>query len=437
MLKSPLKIALLICLIGIIWITLSDYFLTMIIDFTKLQELIELQTLIGLIYVFISSILLYVLIKKYYRSLTSRVTELIELNHKLEKQAKVIENSDLEIQQSEQKFNDLFNISPIPMWVFDSEKLKFLAVNKAAVEHYGYSKDEFLKMSLADIRPVEDLDVLKRVFEKLNKDKNSLMQGVYRHCKKNGEVINVDIRSSRFIYHNEDARIAIINDITELLKVQENLKKSYNSIAHIEEEERERISHDLHDGISQYLVAIKHFSSMITEDNSTDSISKISKTINESAEEAMKECKRLIHDLWPKELYDRKLTELIISNCEKYNKGGKLNINYKIDKEINKILNEQMMFHVYRIFQENMNNTLKHSQATEAQLELIIQNDKLIFKFSDNGSGIDEKTLEEKSSFLSIKRRIAILNGKLEVQNIPDSGAYFQCEIPLELGIRN
>lgn len=119
------------------------------------------------------------------------------------------------IQSSEKKYSDLFHLSPLPLFVYDLETLKFLDINKAAVQQYGYSREEFLSMTIKDIRPKEDIGKLEEALE-LSKGKESFyFEGVFRHKKKTGELIFVDIRSNIITRDGRRAEIALANDITE------------------------------------------------------------------------------------------------------------------------------------------------------------------------------------------------------------------------------
>ncbi|MCL4528569.1 MAG: PAS domain S-box protein, partial [Chloroflexi bacterium] len=83
-------------------------------------------------------------------------------------------------------FRLLFDNNPLPMWVYDLETLSFLDVNAAAVELYGYSRDEFLKLRITDIRPPEDV---KRVKKHAQARRPRLQHsGEWRHCKKDGSI---------------------------------------------------------------------------------------------------------------------------------------------------------------------------------------------------------------------------------------------------------
>lgn len=119
------------------------------------------------------------------------------------------------LRESEQRYSDLFHFSPLPMWVFDKETLKFLDVNDAAIEHYGYSYEEFLEMDINKIRPKEELPALKNSIKTVGKPHKNIFHGEFTHLKKNGEKIKVEIRSNSFQYKGRQAQIILVNDVTE------------------------------------------------------------------------------------------------------------------------------------------------------------------------------------------------------------------------------
>jgi len=119
------------------------------------------------------------------------------------------------LRKSEQRYSDLFHFSPLPMWVFDQETLKFLDVNDAAIQHYGYSYEEFLEMDITQIRPKEDMPALNRSRKMERKPHENIFHGEFTHLKKNGERIRVEIRSNSFDYKGRKAQIILVNDVTE------------------------------------------------------------------------------------------------------------------------------------------------------------------------------------------------------------------------------
>lgn len=137
-----------------------------------------------------------------------------------------------QLEQSEKRYMDLFHLSPQPMWVYDLDTLYFLDVNKSAIEHYGYSYEEFLAMTIEDIRPEEDLNSLKEIINATKKDKSRKFRGLFKHKKKNGQIISVEITSNLFSHNGKTVRIILANDITErlnyvkaIVEQNENLKE--------------------------------------------------------------------------------------------------------------------------------------------------------------------------------------------------------------------
>ncbi|WP_439504360.1 PAS domain S-box protein [Sediminibacterium sp.] len=137
--------------------------------------------------------------------------ELAELNNQLI-------NKSAEISASEKRYSELFHLSPLPMWVYDIDTLQFLEVNKAAINHYGYSEAEFLSMTIKDIRPREDLPYLEAQLKVTRKNSTEYVSGTFRHIKKNGELITVEVQSNYISYSGKNARVILINDITERLE---------------------------------------------------------------------------------------------------------------------------------------------------------------------------------------------------------------------------
>jgi two-component system cell cycle sensor histidine kinase/response regulator CckA len=106
----------------------------------------------------------------------------------------------------------LFQSSPNPMWVFDRETLRFLAVNDAAVDHYGYSRAEFLSMTVLDIRPTDEMDRFLTTVDEFSIGQKQA--GQWKHIKRNGEPIDVEVASSSIDWNGRAARLVLVQDIT-------------------------------------------------------------------------------------------------------------------------------------------------------------------------------------------------------------------------------
>lgn len=126
--------------------------------------------------------------------------------------------------QSEKQFRMLFQNAPFPRWVYDTETLAFLDVNEAAIRHYGYTRKEFLSMTLKDIRPAEEipalLDNIAHEMDELQFSKN------WHHRKKDGTIIEIEIASHAAIYNGKKARIVLAYDVTESKLKEKALHRS-------------------------------------------------------------------------------------------------------------------------------------------------------------------------------------------------------------------
>ncbi len=128
------------------------------------------------------------------------------------------------LKQSEERYRLLFESNPHPMWVYDLETLAFLEVNNTAVKMYGFSGEEFLSMTIADIRPAEDIP---RLLENVSCVSCGLDEaGSWRHRKKDGTIIDVDIVSHALVYNGRKAELVLAWDITEQ-------KRAENSLRHV------------------------------------------------------------------------------------------------------------------------------------------------------------------------------------------------------------
>jgi diguanylate cyclase (GGDEF)-like protein/PAS domain S-box-containing protein len=125
------------------------------------------------------------------------------------------------LQASEERYRLLFDASPQPMWVYDLTTLHFLAVNQAALANYGYSREEFSRMTIAEIRPLEDQQLLmERISTALPSQSPATL---WRHRKKSGEIIDVEISSHALDLDGRKARLVVASDVTDRLRAQQKL----------------------------------------------------------------------------------------------------------------------------------------------------------------------------------------------------------------------
>ncbi len=128
------------------------------------------------------------------------------------------------LQKQNEEYRILFESNPCPMYVCAEGSLEFLAVNEAAVNHYGYSREEFLGMTVLDIRPPEDIpELLSYLAEHPERNDEA---GSWKHRKKDGSVIDVDVNWQKLDFGGRAAYMVMANDITEQKRVEIAMRES-------------------------------------------------------------------------------------------------------------------------------------------------------------------------------------------------------------------
>jgi PAS domain S-box-containing protein len=141
--------------------------------------------------------------------------------------------AEMRLKLQEQQYRLLFETNPSPMWVFATETLQILAVNEAAIVQYGYSRDEFLKLNLKDLRPPGDVPDLFKARALSSPQQMSHYSGQFRHLRKDGSLILAEIYSGPIVWAGVAARIVTAIDVTERKWGEEALRQAeekYRSI---------------------------------------------------------------------------------------------------------------------------------------------------------------------------------------------------------------
>ncbi|WP_207421824.1 PAS domain-containing protein [Desertivirga brevis] len=141
----------------------------------------------------------------------------------------VLKQTETRLSESELTSRYLFLNNPNPLWIYEISSLKFLEVNHAAIAMYGYTKDEFLSMTIADIRPAEDVDELLKCVRKVE-GKFSSPQHVWRHRKKDREIIYVNISGHGIRYQGSDCEMVMVHDVSEQIKSKQEITLAKESL---------------------------------------------------------------------------------------------------------------------------------------------------------------------------------------------------------------
>jgi PAS domain S-box-containing protein len=196
-----LRLAVAYTAFGVLWILVSDTVVAWLT--TDPARLTNLQTAKGWLFVGASAALLAALV---YQALARAARA---------QQALAV---------TEAGYRELFDANPLPMWIYDPATLRFLAVNDAAVAHYGYSRAAFLEMTIGDIRPAEDLPALREWVARAQG--GQVASGLWRHRKRDGTIIDVDVSSHGIEWGGRPARCVVATDVTERRRAERALRAS-------------------------------------------------------------------------------------------------------------------------------------------------------------------------------------------------------------------
>jgi PAS domain S-box-containing protein len=131
--------------------------------------------------------------------------------------------AQIDLLDSERRHRLLFESSPLPMWVFDLETLRFVAVNAATRSFYGYTRDEFLAMSIVDIRPPDELEPLREVIALPPTTSGFKSTRNWRHRKKDGTITLMEVTTHDLVFDGRPARLVLANDVTARVQAEEKL----------------------------------------------------------------------------------------------------------------------------------------------------------------------------------------------------------------------
>lgn len=356
-----------------------------------------------------------------------------------------IKSATEKLRLSEEKYRMLFNKNPMPMWVLDYETMKFLAVNEAALRHYGYSEKEFLAMTALDIRPAEDHE---HFIEKHHQRHSSLYRsGIWRHCKKSGEIIDVEIHAYPLLYEGRQAELVLVNDVTEKRKTETLLQQSYEDIRRlasyleeVRENERISIAREIHDELGQQLTVLKMdiawLHRKLPEKNA--SLEAKMKELLDMVDRTIRSVRKISSDLRPSVLDDLGLVAALEWQSREFEKKSGIQTRFKANlTEMN--LPHQLATGLFRIYQESLTNVARHAGAKEVNSALSHHNGSLTFVIEDNGNGFDITKIEQKKTLgiLGMRERVSLMGGHFRIISNPGQGTRIEISIPLNQQMLN
>lgn len=350
-----------------------------------------------------------------------------------------IKQRDSNLRQIINNINDAIFITNT--LIGDNRNDKIIAVNECARKMLSYTDEDILQVPVEAIVESESLDDFSHLVEKFKTEGHVWFQTIL--LNKNGSRIPVEINAHIFRSGGKPVCLSIARDISARLKAERDFRELADRfrvlaerLIDVQEEERGRLSKELHDELGQTLMFLKmQVSSLQSRLPETlvqlrQECAKLLGRLNETAENV----RRLSHDLNPRVLEQMGITlavdTIINEYCELY--GIEL-----LEIDLDKIDNQLSMaaqLNLYRIIQESLTNIGKHAQATKISVQVKKQDNQIFIKIQDNGIGYESlrTSSERKGLGLStINERARLLGGHLIIQSHEGWGTKMILTIPL------
>jgi PAS domain S-box-containing protein len=340
----------------------------------------------------------------------------------------VRKHSEEIILASEERYRQIFYKNPFPTWIFDPESLQIVEVNDAAQEKYGFSREEFNRLTMRDLYSPGEAE---QFMESLKREAGALASAtpkLWHHCDKWGGIMTVEVTSHPMDYFGKPCMQAIVNDVTERIRLemelalQHKLKQQQITEVVLGAQERERfeLGQELHDNINQILATSKLYLDVAIEEKEPriELLAKSRRNISV----AIEEIRKLTKDLITPSLNDLGLVQSIKELIRSIQSAGKMKIRLNISGLDEESLQPEQKINIYRIIQEQLNNILKHAQAGMVLIELNKVKEQVRLRLVDDGKGFDPRIRRKGVGISNIISRAELYNGKVEIESAPGKG---------------
>lgn len=405
--RPELRIPLIYLLVCVVYILTSDLLL---LQFAKSgDEITQLQTFKGLFFVLASAILIYLLVRRGF----SRIKE---ANHHL--------SETISYHQM------MFDKCPLPAFIIDKATLRYLKVNEAASVKFGRSMEEYLQHTPMDYYPSASRDDFEQLALQIGK--TGYMEFLIDERGKDGSIINQNLFCQNFIYEQSETLLFISHDVSI---THESEVYVMDRMLGILEEERTRISRELHDGITQYFGMANGIAKSVQESlaqpkagiNLAEGIKRLVELTSRGANES----RSMSHALNPSS--GNNLVSLLKDLIGNMNYVKK--IDFRLEAAVEHTYSTATVLNLFRIAQESIRNIVTHSKASKATIHVFEKSRFLYLEISDNGQGFDITVSPHTLGSIGLKTirtRALKLGGSFRITSEPGFGTTLRVKIPMK-----
>jgi PAS domain S-box-containing protein len=347
--------------------------------------------------------------------------------------------------EDDARYQQIFRSNPAIQILLDPVNGRIIDANDAACNFYGYDCDLFPTLTVFDLNTLPRREALRKI-KKAMEERGGFFH--FTHLLADGSTRQVEVFTTPVTIRGRDVLYSTIHDVTDRLEAEKKqasesareLREQRERLAsRIEtiEEERRKISRELHDGVGQLLTAA-YLNLELVEDaineNSGEAVKLLHK-VRKLLDKTIQETRNISHDLRPAVLDDFGLIPGLRMLAEEFSDATGIKAIFQ-HFQMDARLDPRLETTIYRICQEALNNIARHSGATEAAIEIFRKGCLLTFTVNDNGSGIpagyqDHRSFRAGTGLNNIKERVDLHNGRMQIISQKKSGTELLIEIPL------
>jgi len=339
-----------------------------------------------------------------------------------------------QLQQSEERFRDLFENASDAIWVHDFDN-KTLAANKACEKVTGYNAEELMSMSVCQLMSSSGKSHVFEIEGGLLRDESVDPRCEVELIRKGETTSTIEVTTSLVAREGQPIGFQhAARDVTEERAMQENLRYYLQQVTRAQEEERKRIARELHDETLQNLIVISRQLEKITSSDALwEESHEVVRGLKKQIETAVQEMRRFSHDLRPSVLDDLGLLPALELLADDLETNG-INTAFEV-VGVARRLQPEVEVMLFRIAQEAVRNIWRHSEASAAELSIEFTDGLLRMSIKDNGKGFksphrtgDLASLG-KLGLVGMQERANFLGGALLLKSEPGNGTQIVVEV--------
>lgn len=336
------------------------------------------------------------------------------------------EAATLEVLRAEQRYAQIFNGSPQPLWVHARDSLRFLLANDAAVRQYGWSRDELLSHSVEILSqgkqpvlpPVHDVAVIADL---------PLEPFETQHVTKEGRVLEVEVWTQSIDCGGQPGELVFAVDVTERRAFGQALMEAIGG-------EQRRIAQEMHDGLGQELtglaLSVRALANRAQKER--DVISVDLDQLALLATSCIQDAHRIVQGLSPLTNADGNLDAALELLAQRSSLSG-TRVQFHSRHDIAPMVELKVRNHLYRIAQEAVQNALKHSGAKKIDIELYSRPSDLRLSVIDDGHGLAaDADTRSGLGMRTMRFRASAIGGRISITRGTHGGNSVVCDVPIK-----